>query len=74
MQFSESEQTNQIMKLKIVWNNDIRIFNTDSDNWNEILPSIRTFVDESFGLQDFNVTYIDDEDVGFVHLYYSFFS
>eukprot|EP00483_Globobulimina_turgida_P008368 UN08385 len=50
------------MKFKIIWNNDIRIFQTKSSNWDEILPSIRTFVEQSFGIHDFNATYIDEED------------
>lgn len=51
------------MKFKICWNNDIRIFNIESDDWNEIFPAIRVFVDEAFGLRDFNACYIDEEDV-----------
>eukprot|EP01084_Bolivina_argentea_P022270 41390_1 len=50
------------MKFKIVWNNDTRIFHTDSTNWNEMLPGIRQFVEESYGIQDFNATYIDEEN------------
>eukprot|EP00484_Ammonia_sp_Unknown_P022630 CAMPEP_0197024358 /NCGR_PEP_ID=MMETSP1384-20130603/4909_1 /TAXON_ID=29189 /ORGANISM="Ammonia sp." /LENGTH=547 /DNA_ID=CAMNT_0042452727 /DNA_START=28 /DNA_END=1671 /DNA_ORIENTATION=+ len=51
------------MKLKIVWNDDVRIFYTQKDKgWNEILPDIRTFVREAWGIDQFNMTYVDEED------------
>eukprot|EP00483_Globobulimina_turgida_P008570 UN08588 len=50
------------MKFKRVWNNDIRKCQTKSSDWDEILASIRTFVEQSFGIHDFNATYIDEED------------
>eukprot|EP00485_Elphidium_margaritaceum_P007571 CAMPEP_0202692054 /NCGR_PEP_ID=MMETSP1385-20130828/6546_1 /ASSEMBLY_ACC=CAM_ASM_000861 /TAXON_ID=933848 /ORGANISM="Elphidium margaritaceum" /LENGTH=558 /DNA_ID=CAMNT_0049347527 /DNA_START=45 /DNA_END=1721 /DNA_ORIENTATION=+ len=50
------------MKFKIVWNNDIRIFSTASNDWDEIFPAVRKFVAQSFGVHEFNATYIDDED------------
>ncbi len=52
-----------ILKNQIVWNTDTIIFHTDSTNWNEILSGIRQFVEESYGIQDFNATYIDEENV-----------
>eukprot|EP00484_Ammonia_sp_Unknown_P019108 CAMPEP_0197031618 /NCGR_PEP_ID=MMETSP1384-20130603/10572_1 /TAXON_ID=29189 /ORGANISM="Ammonia sp." /LENGTH=546 /DNA_ID=CAMNT_0042461175 /DNA_START=45 /DNA_END=1685 /DNA_ORIENTATION=+ len=50
------------MKFKIVYNNDIRIFKADTDNLDELLPAIRTFVDQQFGIENFDATYIDEED------------
>ena len=50
------------MKFKIIFNGDIRIFNSETDNLNQILPAIRTFVDQQFGISNFNACYVDDEE------------
>ena len=55
------------MKFKVIWNNDIRLFHSDSNDWNEIYVKLRSFVEESFGIADFNATYIDEEDVCSLH-------
>ena len=50
------------MKFKIIFNGDIRIFKSETDNLNQILPAIRTFVDQQFGIANFNATFLDDEN------------
>eukprot|EP01083_Nonionella_stella_P170633 581108_1 len=50
------------MKFKIIYNNDIRIFKSETDNLNQILPAIRTFVSLQFGIDNYNATYLDEED------------
>eukprot|EP01084_Bolivina_argentea_P255534 429826_1 len=49
------------MKFKIIFHDDTRIFKSETDNLNQILPAIRTFVSLQFGIDNFIATYVDEE-------------